>query len=93
MTLTPKFSIGQKVFVPNPEQFLAAFAAKVKGRKAVVLRLVKQYSIGASATEKVFSGYLIVEFQKRNGRGTVFSEKIHQDYLRLVPASAEESNT
>lgn len=93
MTLTPKFSIGQKVFVPNPEQFLAAFAAKIKGREGVVLHVVKQYAIGASATEKVFSGYLIVEFQKRKGRGTVFKEKIHQNYLSLVPGSSEESNT
>lgn len=81
--MTP-YPIGSIVRVANPDSYLSEFAKKIRDRDAVVLEAIQDwdYSRGAS-NEKSFRGRLMIEFQKRNGRGKVFTEIMHQ--RDLVP--------
>lgn len=83
MPAEPKFTLGQTVRVADPSKFIASFARKIKDRDALVTGFERQFVLGNS-TNKVFTGYVYLEFQKRNGRGQPFKEKMKQEYLILV---------
>ena len=77
-----QFPIDSVVRVKDPNRFIAEFARKVKDRDAIVKEALLDWVHG-SVTEKHFRGRLLIEFQKRNGRGKVFTEVMHQRELVL----------
>ena len=77
-----QFPIGSVVRVKDTNRFITEFARKVKDRDAIVKEALLDWMPG-SATERCFRGRLLIEFQKRNGRGKVFTEVMHQRELVL----------
>lgn len=78
----PKFKEGDLVRVKNPERYLSALAKKIADRDAVVVRNL--FNPGDKVGEKYFCGHVIVEFQRRNGRGKVFTERFYERDLVLA---------
>jgi hypothetical protein len=76
---TPKFNVGQVVRVKEPDGFLAAFAQKIRDRDAVVRHHIRILSRAGDA--RVYEGRMEVEFQKRNGRGSVFTEVMDEAHF------------
>lgn len=70
----PKFAIGQDVKVIEPKRYIAAFALKVKDRRAIVEENIREYRWASGSNEKSFLGRVRVRFEKRNGRGKEFTE-------------------
>lgn len=77
-----QFPIGSVVRVKDSNCWIAEFARKVKDRDAIVKEAIRDWGYG-SDTERRFRGRLLIEFQKRNGRGKVFTEVMHQRDLVL----------
>lgn len=77
-----QFPIDSVVRVRESESLLAEFARKVKDRDAIVKEALLDLGPG-SDTGRHFRGRLLIEFQKRNGRGKVFTVVMHQRYLVL----------
>lgn len=83
--MTP-YPAGSVVRVKDSESWLADFGRKVKDRDAIVREAILDWGSG-SDNEKRFRGRLLIEFQKRNGRGKVFTEVMHQRDLVLKEPS------
>lgn len=78
---TPKFTAGEIVRIADPDRFIVGFGNRVNDRDAVVLGPVR-----LSGPGHVFDGRIRVEFQKRNGRGKVFTavmDELH--FVAKVP--------
>lgn len=71
--------IKDTVRVKDPTRFISSFAAKIKDRDAIVIRMG-----GLSGRPSLVK----VEFQKRNGRGKVFEEWLDQRDLIVVTEAA-----
>lgn len=78
----PKFKEGDVVRVANPERFKSALAKKIADRDAVLVRNL--HYPGDKPGERYFCGHVVVEFQKRNGRGKVFTERFYERDLVLA---------
>lgn len=74
----PKFNEGDVVRVANPDRFVSSLAKRIADRDAILIRNV--YYAGSGE----FSGSCTVEFQKRNGRGKVFTERFYERELVLA---------
>lgn len=72
--MTNKFKPGDVVRIIDDGRWGSTFIKKVKDRDAIVEYVGKEggYFYGA---------YMIVRFQKRNGRGKEFSERIRSKFL------------
>lgn len=76
-----KFQVGDVVRVADPRGFIATFARKVADRDAVVRSLVLDWHRLPTINSRTYQGRVLVEFQKRNGRGKVFTEILHERHL------------
>lgn len=81
MNREPKFKVGDVLRVVNVEKFLVNFAEKIRDRDAVL----KENIIDPQRfdMEPGFRGRVCVEFQKRNGRGKVFTKFMREDDFQL----------
>lgn len=72
--IEPIFKEGQVVRIKDPDGYISSFAKKVADRDAIVIKNVLDYGFGSTGNVKSFQGRVIVEFQRRNGRGKTFRE-------------------
>lgn len=72
---------GDIVRVKDKESWLAAFAKRIKDRDAIV------NWVGPTA-DGMNHGYASVTFQKRNGRGKEFRQRMRIDDLVLVSGNS-----
>lgn len=72
--MSDDIKVGDVVRVKEPDEFLAAFAAKIKDRDAQVLW------VGPDKHGQ-FKGKCGLLFKKRNGRGKEFKEIMHTRHL------------
>lgn len=76
---------GDIVRVKDEESFLAAFARKIKDRDAIV------NWVGPTANG-MNQGYASITFQKRNGRGKEFSQRMRISDLIVVDDTLPSSD-
>lgn len=79
----PKFQEGQVLRVANPDFFIASFGSRIQDRDAV---LIENFRYVVNGKKEPFDGRVLVEFQKRNGRGKVFREVMRES--DFVPKEA-----
>lgn len=75
--MTEELQVGDIVRVKNPDDFISTFARKITDRDAVVI-WVGPDSLGMN------KGIAGVIFQKRNGRGKEFRERMSIRELQVV---------
>ncbi|MCY1228221.1 hypothetical protein D9M72_405220 [compost metagenome] len=82
MKREPKFPVGSVVRVEHPEAFIDE--KKLRDRDAIVLENMEE---PIRSGLKEFRGRVRVEFQKRNGRGKVFTDVMNERWFTAKEAS------